>query len=81
VARLKQVVLILILTPKPNKPPIGPDHPHPPAANTFQDNLWLIASSARIDEVRGEHPPSYNLPDAEEYAGIPGVKVQRLVGY
>lgn len=64
-------VHVLILTPDPGKPPKT-------AAYGWDENMWAIATDARIEELRKLIPVGYQPPAA---FAIKGAKCQKLKSY
>lgn len=68
-------VHVFWLTPK------APAPNPPPAGNEFYEDMWLVATPERVDEVLAKLPDDYEITDPIELEGIEGVQVFRLVGY
>lgn len=75
VAETPREVHVFWLTPE--APPPTP----PPHGSEFNEDMWLVATDQRIDEVKSLLPADYYVDPLEEFKDIDGVQIMRLVGY
>lgn len=74
VSDCKNQVNVFLLTPTPSKPL------NPPPTGVLED-MWVVATDARCDELFAKIPPSYGPQPPETIPATPGVKMLRLWGY
>lgn len=65
-------VHVLILTPTPHR------EIKPPPYGGRPENIWAIATNARIEELRNKIPETYGRPNVTE---INGTRCQKLMSY
>jgi hypothetical protein len=73
VAESRQQVTLFFLSP------IWKGGPPPPAR--LDEDIWVIGSNDRIEDLQAQYPEGSNLEPAESVKVADGVKVQRLRGW
>jgi len=67
-------VNLFLLTPKP-----GPQLTPLPAG--MMEDMWVVATEVRCDELYGMIPPNYGAAPPEPIPSVTGAKILRLWGY
>lgn len=79
VSKSQSQITLVLITPKPPVP-----RAHPPVEHTFMEDVWVVSSEARLDQIIADHEPSHQKRLTKE--SIPGssaayIKKLRLLGY
>jgi len=69
-----QEVHVLIVTPPP-----GTEAKPPPTGRL--ENIWVVASDERIEELRKKVPDTYRLPPSFQIPGATGAHLQKVMSY